>query len=200
MKKSIIASIFAGLFAVSAMAADETRVMKIEVKKEIGSPVVIDIDNDGNAQVFEFTDEELKDTDLIENRLAGVDEKTRKAVMNALSGLNMGDGNMVWVDEEMEGDDLKKFVIVKQMDSVEGEVAHEVMIDIDGASDIGSLHTVIKEKVGKHFKIKIGDDTHKMKLHHDSGHAAKMIQKLLENAELTPQQLEKIQQALDAKR
>ncbi len=200
MKKSIIAAIFTGLFAVSALAADETRVMKIEVKKETGNPVVIDIDNNGNTQVFEFTDEELKDADLIENRLAGVDEKTREAVMNALSGISMGDGNMVWVNDDEDGDDKKKFVIIKQMDSGDGEFQHDVMIDFDGASDVGGVHKVIKHKIDKHFKIKVGGEGHGMKLHHDTGHAAKVIQKLLENAELTPEQLEKIQQALDAKR
>jgi hypothetical protein len=159
MKKSIVASIFAGLFAVSALAADDTRVMEIEVKKETGSPVVIDINNDGNTQVFEFTKAELEDTDLIENRLAGVDEKTREMVMNALKGIHTGHESMVWLDDEKMGDDMNKF-----------------------------------------FKIKIGDGSHQLKLHRDSGQSANIIQQLLESSELTQVQLDQIQQALDSKR
>ncbi|NQZ06028.1 MAG: hypothetical protein HRT35_02610 [Algicola sp.] len=200
MKKSILASIFAGLFAVSALAADDARMVKVEVKKETGSPIVIDINNDGDVQVFEFTEEESKDQDLIENRLAGVDEKTRKMVMQALSGIHSGHGNMVWVDDEMDGDDKKKFIIIKDINTIDGDFDHDVMIDIDGASGVSGLHKVIKHKMSKHFNIKIGDVGHGMKLHHDSGHAAKLIQKLLENSELTQEQLDQLQQALDAKR
>jgi hypothetical protein len=200
MKKSIVASIFAGLFAVSALAADDTRVMEIEVKKETASPVVIDINNDGNTQVFEFTKAELEDTDLIENRLAGVDEKTREMIMNALKGIHTGHESMVWLDDEKMGDDMNKFIIIKQMDTIDGDVAHDVMIDVDGASHVGDLNQVIKHKTNKLFKIKIGDGSHQLKLHRDSGQSANIIQQLLESSELTQVQLDKIQQALDSKR
>jgi hypothetical protein len=60
MKKSILASLFAGLFAVSAFAGDDGHMMKIELKKELGEGTTLNINQDGDTQAFEFTEEECK--------------------------------------------------------------------------------------------------------------------------------------------
>ena len=97
MKKSILASLFAGLFAVSAFAGDDGHMMKIELKKELGQGTTINLNHDGDTQIFEFTEEELQDSDFINTRLADLDDDTKKAVLNALNGIHF-DGIFAHLD------------------------------------------------------------------------------------------------------
>jgi hypothetical protein len=190
MKKSIIASLFAGLFAISAMAGQGNHMMKIEVNKEAGSSTVVNVETDGYAQVFEFSEAEMADPELVAERLSGLDETVQKAVANALSGIYFAHSNTIVIDSDIdvdvEGED--QVVVIKHVD-VQGE--RNVVIDSN------NLHNVIKQKVSQHFIFDSGEG---VEIHHDSAHAAKMIQKLLERADLTADEIDQIQQSLDAKR
>jgi hypothetical protein len=199
MKKSILASIFAGTLAFSSFASDEHHIMKIELKKETGSPTVLNINNDGDTQVFEFTEEELNDEYLLETRLADLDDETKTAVMNALKGIHLSDGKMMWVDNSSDSDDDKKIVVVKSFGTIDGAVEHDVLIDMQGSTGHQMLHKVVENKDGKHFAFKFGNGNN-IKLHHDSANPAKVIEQLLKHSKLTPEQIDQIQQSLDAKR
>ena len=200
MKKSILASLFAGLFAVSAFAGDEVRMMKIELKKELGEGTTLNLNQGGDTQVFEFTEEELQDKDLVNARLEGLDEDTKNAVLNALNGIHMDDNNLMFIDEEVHNKDGNKFVFISTDELVDGDEPHKVLINMQGSAGSNGVHKVFKQKGANGFAYKFGNGDNKIMLHKDSNHAADVIQKLLEHSELTADQVDLIQQALDAKR
>lgn len=197
MKKSILATLFAGLFTLGAVAGDDSRMMKIEMKAESGSPTVINIDNGEGAQVFEFTKEELQDKQLVEDRLMHLDDDTRDAVLGALNGIHMDGDNMVFIKEDIDVGDHNKMVVIKKSGDVGIDVDHDFIVDGNGSHSIHKLREIISKKMGDKIVIKMDDG---MKLHHKGGHAAHMIEKLLNSSDLTQEQLDQIQQALDAKR
>jgi hypothetical protein len=186
MKKSTLATLFAGLFAAalagSTIAHDGEKMLKIEMDKEQNGPAVLKINHDGDHQVFEFTDEQLQDPAYIESQLADLDENTRNMVMNALKGVDID------IEINNDGDDRKVFVIAKA-DDMDGH---------DGDQRI--FHKVIKRNISDAIGHKIMvSGGHAMNIHQDPAHATQLIKTLLNKAELTPEQIEAIQQQLDAK-
>ena len=203
MKKSILAALFTGLFAVSALAGDDGHMMKIELKKELGQGTTINLNNDGDTQVFEFTEEELQDGDLINTRLEGLDDETKKAVLNALNGIHFDGNNKMFINEEVHNQDGNKFVFISTDELVDSDELHTVVIDMQGSAPSNGLHKVFKHKGGDGFAFQFGnggDGGNRIMLHKDSDQAADVIQKLLEHSELSADQVDQIQQALDAKR
>ena len=202
MKKSILATLFAGLFALHAAAGDERHMMKLELKKQIDGPTVVNVEENGSSHTFEFTAEELKDEALVANRLAGLDEQTRSAVIKALSGAH---GGMVFIDEETlhQGDGENKVVIVKdfKFNGDHGDGMHKVMINVDGENVDNIRHKIIEAHDGKGFAFSFGDGQEFKMLHNgETGDHAKVIEKLLQHSELTQAQIDKLQQLLDQKR
>ncbi len=208
MKKTLLASIFAGLFTFGAIAGDADdghyKVM-VEIEADNNSPTVIQIDNDGQMQTFEFTPEELKDMTAVEASLADLDERTRTTILNALKGVNFGHGNMMFP----HGDGDERVMIVKHMDGSHSDEEGKIVIKLDGAhgsyatgDGMEGLHHIIKHKMIKHEDgdiviHKMGE--HGQMLHHDSSHTVKMIEKLLKHSDLSAEQLADIQQMLDDK-
>ncbi|MFT4927802.1 MAG: hypothetical protein ACI8WB_003916 [Phenylobacterium sp.] len=195
MKKTILASIFAGLFTLGAFAANagdasnhSQQMIKIEHNADANHPTVINIETDGQKQVFEFTQEELNDMDAVEASLADVDEKTRTALLNTLSNISSGEGHMMLKHgfSSADGKD-QKFMVIRHRDS-------------SGESD-SEHHQVLEIGEGEHrvFKVKLGEEGEEG-LHHDTGHAVKIIEKLIEHSVMTPEQLDAIQSLIDSKR
>lgn len=219
MKKSTLTTLIASLFTVAiantAIAKaghddqmhEERKMIKIEMAHENEGPVNIEINIDGEHNAFEFTQEELDDPDAIEAKLAGVDEKTRESVMSALNNLSAGTGHIVFHhDGEGDGQHMlkKKFVVI------DGSHGHdsEVIIDLAKNGDFTQLHKI----VGSHtmsgsssdsdgnpvvFKFKRGDG---VSLLGDSKHSVSVIEKLINNTNLTPEQLDAIAQMVENKR
>lgn len=203
MKKSILASLFAGLFAVSAFAGDDVHMMKIELKKELGEGTTLNINQDGNTQVFEFTEQELQDDDVVNARLEGLDDDTKETVLNALNGVHLDGNNQMFIDEEVHNKDGNKFVFISTDELVDGDEPHKVIIDMQSSHDSKGLHKVFKHKGGDGFAFQFGNGgngANRVMLHKDSDQAADVIQKLLEHSELSASQVDQIQQALDTKR
>lgn len=195
MKKSILASIFAGLFSLSAVAGDNMRIMTLEVNKEDGSPTIIELEQDGNAQVFEFTDAEANDPAIVEARLADLDEDTRTAVFNALNGIHIeGDDIVIDEDIEIDGDGEHQMVFVKKFHhDGDDDQAHHIVIEADGEGHQGV------RKTGDKIMFKM-DHGGAMQWHQNTGDVSDVIDKLLSHGDLTPAQIDKIQKSLDAKR
>jgi hypothetical protein len=215
MKKSTLASIFAGLFtaaiATTAFAKaghddsynhdGEQRMIKIKMQHDENALATIELNmNEGETQSFTFTHEELQDLALVEARLGDVDQETREALLTTLENLNAHRDGLVW--QTNDGEAQKQVFVIKH--GGDADTTTETEVDFDFISDGGhhQLHKIIEQNMpaGAHkMKFKFGDGG-AIKLHSDPAHMASVIVKLLENAELTPEQIAAIQQSLDAKR
>lgn len=211
MKKSLLATLLAGLVTLGAVASDEPHMMKLKVERMDNGPTVLNIEQNGSDFVFEFTESELQDEARLAERLQELDEKTRKAVITALLGISEGKG-MIFIDEDevhMNSEDENKVVIVKEFkyETDGSDDGKHVVIKIDGAADGHVTKEFVEAVDGRGFKFRIGSGEQNVsvhhggtKIHHDSQHAAKVIEKLLKNSDLTPEQIEKLQRLLDQKR
>ena len=215
MKKSTLSTLIASLFTVAIAGTavakaghdkelhEERKMVKIQMDHQNEGPVNFEIDIDGNHHVFEFTQEELNDQDAIAAKLADVDEQTRQTVMDALGNLNAGPGHIVFHHNgEHDGDMVKKkFVVLNGSEGVDSET----IIELAENGNFTELHKVVEshsansdgKKGPMVFKFGHGAG---MKLHTDSGHSLKVIKKLIKNGDLTQEQLDEIQLALDEKR
>jgi hypothetical protein len=142
----------------------------------------------------------MQDADLVNARLEGLDDDTKKTVLNALNGIHMDGNNQMFIDEEVHNKNGNKFVFISTDELVDGDEPHKVIIDMKGSADSNGLHKVFKHKGGDGFAFKFTNGSNRVMLHKDSDQAADVIQKLLEHSELTADQVDQIQQALDAKR
>ena len=211
MKKTALTTLFASLFSVvvaggaiaSASHDSETQVerkmIKIELDQEQQGPAVIEIDVDGDHHVFEFSQEELQDLDAIEAQLANLDEKVREAVMNAITGLKQGPGEIVWEHHDGEQHDKQVFIFNS---SAGADTDAEVIIDMAKSGDFKQLHKIIETHIGDAggaMKFKIGNG-HKFEFHSDGKHNLSVIEKLIESSDLTSEQLDAIAQMVEQKR
>ncbi|QDP01216.1 hypothetical protein [Thalassotalea sp. PS06] len=191
------ASVCAGLIALAmspALQATETKEIEqeIEIIKEKGSDANVTVSENGNTTTLKLSDEALKDKAVLEQELADLPQETREVVMKALGKVAMvgnGDGHVLHIESE------------------HGEEAFEWVSEGDGANKVIVVDT-ISETHGEDHDVKII----KKVVHADSeggpvfisangeGGAAKAIVHLLKKAELSPEELDQIQQALDAKR
>ena len=216
MKKSTLSTLIASLFTVAiastAMAkaghdehsVEERKMIKIEMDHKTDSPVNLEIDVNGEHNVFTFTQEELDDQDAIEAKLANVSEETRQSVLDALSNLNAGPGHIEFHHEDNhDGSKVikKKFVVI---DGSQGGDS-ETIIELAKSGDFEQLHKIVE------FHSSTDDEAHQpmvIKLGKGGGfqfngggdHSVKVIKKLIENGKLSQTQLDEIQQMLDAQR
>lgn len=201
MKKTLLASIFAGLFTFGVSAGEDHHVLKVKLNADANSPAVVSIEDNGNKQVFEFSQEELKDMDAVAASLSNVDEKTRTTVLNALNGVHMGHKQMMFLSDDGKSEH-QQFMVIKHKDTSGSDEEHEVVMELEG----NELHHRIIEidgvdgEQGEHkvMKFVIGDGAHG--LHRDTSHAAKMIENLLSHSDMSAEQLDTIQALIDAKR
>lgn len=204
MKKSILATLLAGLVSLGVAAGGEPHMMKLQIEKDDNGPTVINVEENGQDYEFSFTDAELKDEALLADSLQALDERTRKAVIKALTATAAGGGNMIFIDKDEihGGDGEHEMVVVKEFkyNSEDVDDGHRVVIKVDGAQDGEVAHKIIESADGRGFAFKIGPDADKIEWHHDGKHMGKVLEKLLKNSELTPEQVEKLQQLLDEKR
>lgn len=195
--KTLLATIMSGylLAAGGVIAGSDVEPTVVEIRADKEKLTTIRVESNGIEELIELTPEELADDAALETRLAILDKKTRKTVMQALQGTrHMVDGSM----------DLAKLVEMKKhgahkvmvINGGEGHVAHEdleVLVDFD--SDDHQSHKLVRKHVivdgtttltqGEHTVIK--------------GHSDAIV-RLIEKGEFSQEELDSIQAALDAKR
>ena len=192
MKKTLLATLLAGLFTLSAFAADEEKMTQVIIDGDNQTSMSVNIEDDGKVQLFSFDGDQLKDMDAISDSLSGLDEKTRSLVLNALKGVHLDHGLLLNIDDQALSQEIDKIFVVrdgKHMDNQDAEVVIEL-------GEHGEHHRLLEfaSKAHKIFKIKRGA------AHADPAHATKVIEQLLKNNELSAQQLDAIQSLLDQKR
>lgn len=187
--KNLIAGMVVGSLtlagAVIAQGNEKALHKFVEVKAKKDENVVIKVDNDGNTESVIFTADELSNDDLIDAKLAHLDEDTKETVLQALNSVKQV------VSEGFDVDDLasgmeRKVVVMHKGDGALVNVTGDVDYDFDVVHEDGH------KSIRKH--IIIGDETKVLKGHTDA------IVKLIERGEFSYEELDKIQVALDAKR
>ena len=78
----------------------------------------------------------------------------------------------------------------------------EIVLNAAKSGDFQQLHHIIQQHVGeagKQLKFKMGNGRH-FEFHSDGKNTLSVIEKLIENSDLTPEQLNSIQAMIDKKR
>ena len=184
LTKNLIAGAVVGSLAMVGVvtAQEEVRHKTIEIKAAKDSDVSVWIDSDGFTQTVIMTATELADSEILEEKLADLDDETKATVMRALQGMSLsGDG------EDSFG--LEKIFVVNKGDGHRVEFIGDYDANMDIEMTAGSAHRMVRKHVihvdGEHGILK--------------GHS-NAIAKLIEKGEFSQEELDKIQAALDAKR
>ena len=181
--KNLIAGALVGSLALVGVVTAEEKVKHktIEIKAIKGQDVKVWVESDNDSQTVIVTAEELANSDLLADKLAGLDPQTRETVMQALQGVNMSD----------EGEGPREVEKVFVMNKGDGQRI-EFMGGEDHDIDIEMFHGD-GQKIIKHV-IRADEDSILLKGHSEA------ITKLIERGEFNQAELDKIQAALDAKR
>lgn len=182
--KNLIAGAIVGSIAlIGAVAADDSRDVRhkiIEIKTKKGADIDVMVEADGHSEQVVLTPEELNDPDILESKLAHLDDETRETVMSALSGISVSG------EHGMEIHKAKVITVNKGA----GEQLHVYSDDVD--VDFEFVHGEGNKRIKKH--IVIGDHDGVIK-----GHSSAIVS-LIDRGEFSQEELDKIQAAVDAKR
>lgn len=205
------------LYVPSIMAIEEDKPKikhsVIELKRQISKTDGGSINNnattdlkvvtDGVAKTITITQDELNDEYLLAEKLSDLDDDTKEIVLNTLKNKNFTfhsnknkemsfsqDVDFAFMGLDTDGE--ANVTIIKSIDDLENVSDVEILqeLGLDGnANSIQTMKnvTVISAGDGEHF---VGS----LKGHH------KAIVKLIEKGEFTRDELDQIQEALDAKR
>jgi hypothetical protein len=185
LTKNLLAGAIVGSLALTGavLADEEVKHRVIEIKAVKGENVNVMVDANGNSQTVIVSHDELADSDLLEAKLADLDDETRETVLQALQGLS-GSGALDSA-QHMHGGKHRVMILNKgdgQLLEMGGDTNIEIEIDGDD-----------KHVMRRH--IVIGDDIHEALTGHTDA-----IAKLIERGEFSQEELDKIQAAVDAKR
>lgn len=188
INKTALAVSFSLIGAISSMSA----IAMSKVERRIEQKIEIVADNTKDVQVFvslngEITEldipkESLTDKAYLDSVLAELPDDLREKVVNQLSAIDIT-GNMIKVNTNDENawvtDEAEKVIVLKTISDGDTQTIANEMIQQFRAVD------------GKHkvFEFKHGGQA-----------SADVVKRLLEKGKFTPEELDKIQQALDAKR
>jgi hypothetical protein len=187
LAKNLLVALVTGSFFVAGAinAKSQTIVKTIELRADDNQETAIHVTAGEDAISYTFSKEELEDPAFLEDALSELDDDTRTTVLNALQGIKTGDGKL-FIQKDGENLDLdldldiSKDAKVMVLHKGDGSIAN-----LSGNFDHGSI-------IKQYFKVKHGDKL-------TAGHSG-LITKLIEGGEFTPEQLDKIQAALDNKR
>lgn len=202
MKKTILAAVMAGLVGFNALASDDIQQLRLNIEKADDGPTVVKVVENGADYEFTLTEQELKDEAVLANKLAALTEANRKNVIKALSGIS-GDRHLMFISEDELHKDMEgEVVLTKEItfDSDDGQERH-IMIKIDSDEQGDGVHRAFNSGDSKTFAFSFGDKDVEF-VHEGSGseHSVKLLEVLLDNAELSQEQIDKLQQLLDKKR
>ncbi|WP_206483318.1 hypothetical protein [Thalassotalea sp. G2M2-11] len=171
--------------AIASIGEDVLHEQRVEIIKSSGEDVNVYVDVDGKVSDLTLTHEQLTDETALRQALVELPDEVREQLIKSLSNLSTN-GNVLRVHHSNDPQDQLHWkssngdeqVIVVEIDE------HEV---VDG----------VAHKVIKHFKG--GEEQRVLKIQ-QKGMKANMLVQLIEKGEFTSDDLDKIQQALDAKR
>ena len=193
--KTSLALAFSLLGAASSMSAiamntsDKDQIHEVEVIADDSEDVKIFVSIDGEVTDVKLPKSALGDKAQLEAALIDLPVELREKLLNDLGNIHLED-KMVKIDKQghstnlsWNSDSENEHVIVlhTEMEGSTDDVANKLIKEFKHVSADGSM-----EKV---FKIK-----------HDGKLSAESVIRLLNHGDFSPEDLDKIQQALDAKR
>jgi len=195
-----------------AMVSDKVQLheIKIEIDGDANESLNVFVNVDGDVTTVDVPVSALNDPIELEKLFADVPENIREKVITNLTHANLHEGNVRVVvegDAREELHQISKNVSVRHFDddqrieiiSGDGDRENKVIVmefDTEGASD-GNVHKVMKRIMkpsmisSKHQKVQF---IHKGKMTADS------LIRMIQHSDFSADELNTIQQALDAKR
>jgi hypothetical protein len=188
LTKNLLAGAIVGSLALTgAVIADEGVKHKIiEIKAVKGENVNVMVEASGSSQTVIISDDELADSDLLEAKLASLDDETRETVLQALKDLQNVSVSVGLDSAEFMHGGKHRVMVVNKGDGHLVKMAGDNDIEIEIEGD---------EKHIMRRHIVIGDDIHEALTGHTD-----VIARLIERGEFSQEELDKIQAAVDAKR
>lgn len=121
--KNLIAGAMVGSLAVAGVvtAQEDIKHKTIEIKVVKDSDVSVWVDSDGHAETVVLTASEISNSDLLADKLAGLDEQTRETVVEALEGIKtsgFGDAHV----------EVKKVFVMNKGDGQRIELLVKMMV------------------------------------------------------------------------
>lgn len=187
INKTTLALAFSVLGAVSSMSAiamstESSKEHRIELIADGNKDIQVFINAQGDISEFELSPDTLKDPVALESALTNVPVEIRDKLVEQLQRIDIG-ANVIHIENSHE--DISTWT--------DGESEQIFVFNIDDASNSNIAKKLVK-------KIK-HDGEHKVINIERSGQVgADLIMKLLEKGTFTVDDLDSIQQALDAKR
>jgi hypothetical protein len=191
-KNTVVAILFGYMIAsCNAIAVDNTKTTVVEISANQEELTTIKAETDGISEIIELTPEELVDDALLETKLSVLDDKTQQTVMQALQDTrHIVDGSVDFTQiKHLANHGQHKMIVIN---GGEGQVVKhiddiDVVVDFDNEND--NDHKVVHKQViidaSEHTVIK--------------GHTDAIV-RLIEKGEFTKEELDTIQNTLDAKR
>lgn len=181
--KNLLAGFAVGSLALAGAVFAENPHRLIEIKADRDQEVNIVINNDGVSETLDFTAEELNDRQLLEQKLAHLDDDTRDTLMQTLETVKLDVGAGL-----IEGKHENKVVVMHKGAGELVKILHGSDVDLEYEIGEGSDHQVIR----KH--VVIGNHEGVLK-----GHTGALVD-LIKKGEFSQDELDEIQAAIDAKR
>ncbi|WP_394173327.1 hypothetical protein [Thalassotalea litorea] len=184
-----------GLCSVATSAAEKAFEQEIEIIKKSGSDANVTVSENGKTTTLLLSEAAIKDKKALQKELAKLPEETQKVVMDALNNVSVrqtdkGEAKVLtWIEKDGEEE-----IELTSADKVKGKV---VVIE----KNVGSDGAEADVKIIKKMVSTDTDGEHAMFISADSkSGAAEAIVHLLKKADLSADELEQIQQALDSKK
>ncbi|WP_281561700.1 hypothetical protein [Thalassomonas sp. RHCl1] len=192
----VLAMTLAGLTLttqVSALPAEPvTKVKEFKVKAGDGGDASIFANVNGEFIRVEVPKQALEDKEALEAALSGLPQDVRETVSAVLTDVEFGEDNIKLKKLIVEAKDAAKELVKVKLNGDSGE-ERVIVVDVDEAGHGLSHHKFFESVDGnKVIKIISGDKSKTV--------GKETIIRLLSAADLTAQELDEIQQALDKKR
>jgi hypothetical protein len=203
MKLTKIATLFASAMLVTSslawtnlLQAGEANVVKhvIKIEAESDNEVTILVDQDGQARDYSFNFDQLSDLDAISDQLDDLDSESKDAVLHALEQLTLSGGKFISINAG-EGEEIEKKIIMVNAHDSEDNVHVEMEVEGEGFSNQFHVVKVLGEGGGSDKAV----HKHMKFFSSDGGDLTSVIKGLIKKAELTPEQIDELRQALNEK-
>jgi len=181
-KASVALIVALGFSTISV--AEEERVM---IHTTEGANATISVNIDGKETKVELLKEALHDKDKLAEALKDIPEDVREKLITTMTQLHVAKGDVAM--------QLHRIEVEEESDWVSNDGQKHIIVKIDSDSDVDFTKIIMKED------LHAADSGHeKIMIKHGSTLGADSIIRLLSHADLSAEDLDKIQAALDAKR
>ncbi|OUS26339.1 hypothetical protein A9Q98_10840 [Thalassotalea sp. 42_200_T64] len=190
--------------ATSAYAEDVEMEREIQIISGDAMNAQVSIVNNGDVTEFEISKAALHDIEQLKTEIADLPEETQDIILQSLGKMpklhRRHGGELHELHEEnvivVEVDDVVRELEWVSEEGVDGEIAKVMVIEMH--DDHGERRHIDKQIV--HRVMRTDADHVFIKADGDSGSHAKAIQHMLSRGKFSTDELDEIQQALDAKR